>query len=218
MNPTRRSFRWQATADELRDLLGRGAASRDVRGRILVDAGDGTRATLTLPPVLGIPPDAAPSDITGHVPEQLGVEVVLLLRASRAALGLWIDDELAAHKVFRRYTVRRGQGHAQTTHLKTKGKSRYGSRLRLQQATRLLDEVNERLTEWEDEHGPYRAIHRACPVRLWADLCAHEPSPPFDARDPRLLPIRIHTHEPDFEELLRVRRHLTRGVIEESAG
>ncbi|MGA1525183.1 MAG: hypothetical protein ACO4CZ_14550, partial [Planctomycetota bacterium] len=93
MNPTRRSFRWQATADELRDLLGRGAASRDVRGRILVDAGDGTRATLTLPPVLRIPPDAAPSDITGHVPEQLGVEVVLLLRARRAARGLWIADE-----------------------------------------------------------------------------------------------------------------------------
>ena len=217
MNPTPRSFHWQATAEEVRGVLERGAATRDAAGRLLVPHSGGGTTVLTLPPVLRIPTDVAPLGCASRVPDALGVEVVLLLRAGRAALGLWVDDELLAHKVFRRYTVR-GQGHAQTTHLKTKGKSRYGSRLRLQQAGRLLDEVNERLTDWDRDYGPLDVVHRACPVRLWADLCAHDPRPPFDARDPRIAPIRIHTHEPDFEELLRVRRHLTHGVVEESVG
>jgi hypothetical protein len=217
MNPTRRTFRWQATADEVRDLLARGPVEIDTTGGLCLAHPDGARTTLRLPPVLRVSAGTAPADIVHRLPAELGVEVVLLVRAGRAALGLWIDDELAAHKVFRRYTVR-GQGHAQTTHLKTKGKSRYGSRLRLQQAARLLDEVNERLKDWDRDHGPLDVIHRACPVRLWPELCGHDPSPPFDARDPRIAPIRIHTHEPDFEELLRVRRHLTSGVVEESVG
>lgn len=217
MNPTRRTFRWQATADEVRDLLDRGPVEINAAGCLRLAHPDGARTTLRLPPVLRVPEGTTPADLLHHLPTELGVEAVLLVRAGRAALGLWIDDELVAHKVFRRYTVR-GQGHAQTTHLKTKGKSRYGSRLRLQQAARLLDEVNERLTDWDRDHGPLDVIHRACPVRLWADLCAHDPRPPFDARDPRIAPIRIHTHEPDFEELLRVRRHLTHGTVEESVG
>ena len=42
----------------------------------------------------------------------------------------WRGEELVRHKVFKRYVVR-GRGRAQPTHLKSKGKSRYGSRLRL---------------------------------------------------------------------------------------
>lgn len=217
MNPTRRSFHWQATAEEVRSLLARGAATRDAAGRLLVSHPDGGTTVLTLPPVLRIPTELAPPACATRVPDGLGVEVVLLLRAGRAALGVWVEDDLVAHKVFRRYTVR-GQGHAQTTHLKTKGKSRYGSRLRLQQAGRLLDEVNERLTDWDREYGPLDVVHRACPVRLWADLCAHDPTPPFDARDARIAPIRIHVHEPDFAELGRVRHHLTHGLVEETVG
>ena len=49
------------------------------------------------------------------------------------ATRLWRDDELVAHKVVKKYVVR-GRGRAQPLHLKTRGKSRYGSRLRLANA------------------------------------------------------------------------------------
>ena len=44
------------------------------------------------------------------------------------------DGEIVHTKSIKKYVVR-GRGRAQPTHLATKGKSRYGSRLRLQKAS-----------------------------------------------------------------------------------
>ena len=79
MNPTRRSFHWQATAEEVRGVLERGAATRDAAGRLLVPHSGGGTTVLTLPPVLRIPTDVAPLGCASRVPDALGVEVVLLL-------------------------------------------------------------------------------------------------------------------------------------------
>ena len=57
--------------------------------------------------------------------------VLLLLQAGAMAIGQWDVDELMYHKAIRRYVVR-GHGRAQPLHARTKGKSRYGARLRLQ--------------------------------------------------------------------------------------
>ena len=135
------------------------------------------------------------------------------MRAGATALGLWRDDELLRHKVIKKYVVR-GKGRAQPAHLKTKGKSRYGSRLRLQNARSQLVETNEKMIEWIRESGAFDVVLLSCPVRILADLSATEPPPPWvETASP---PIRIpfHVHTPSFDELQRVRRRLTRGSIE----
>ena len=84
-------------------------------------------------------PRAVPMEQIGDYAERLsedGVEgaecqLLLLLRAGAMAFGCWRGGELLQHKAVRKYVVR-GSGKAQSTHLKTRGKSRYGSRLRLQ--------------------------------------------------------------------------------------
>lgn len=140
-------------------------------------------------------------------------QCVLLLQAGAMAIGLWDGDELVDHKAIRRYVVR-GHGRAQPLHRKTRGKSRYGARLRLQNWKRLLTETNERLRDVEARFGAPERVFVGVPVRVLADLFAAEPPPPFERGDPRLQRLPMHVHRPDFAELQRVRGWLCHGRLE----
>lgn len=154
-----------------------------------------------------------PTDYVERLAGPAELQVVLLLRAGAMAFGCWRGDELLQHKAIRRYVVR-GSGKAQATHLKTHGKSRYGSRLRLQNWKRLLGETNERLADCFALHGAPDRLFFGVPVRVLSELFAAEPAPPF-ARDATLLQrLPMHVHRPDHEELLRVRAAVLRGVVE----
>ncbi|MEZ6037843.1 MAG: hypothetical protein R3F29_10210 [Planctomycetota bacterium] len=154
-----------------------------------------------------------PMDYVERLPGPVELQVVLLLRAGAMAFGCWRGAELLQHKAVRRYVVR-GSGRAQATHLKTHGKSRYGSRLRLQNWKRLLGETNERLADCFALHGVPDRLFFGVPVRVLSELFAAEPPPPF-ARDAALLQrLPLHVHRPDHEELLRVRAATLRGVVE----
>lgn len=138
---------------------------------------------------------------------------VVLMRAGAVALGIWRGNELLSHKAIRKYVVR-GKGRAQPTYLRSKGKSRYGSRLRLQNWKRLLKETNEWLNDaWAQLGIPQRVFYSA-PVRVQVDLRDAEPPPPFAVTDPGSVRIPIHVHRPDHAELLRVRATLAWGHVE----
>ena len=68
-----------------------------------------------------------------------------LVRAGQAAVGYFHQGKLLDHKVFRGYLVRQKQGKSQFKYLKTKGKSRAGSRIRLEETLLFFNEINERL-------------------------------------------------------------------------
>jgi hypothetical protein len=139
--------------------------------------------------------------------------VLLLLRAGAMAVGCWDGDELLHHKAIRRYVVR-GHGKAQPLHAKTRGRSRYGARLRLQNWRRLLADTNERLHAYRDDFGEPQRVFVAAPVRVLPELFAASPPPPFQRDDPRLQRVPMHVHRPDFAELLRVHRWLGQGRLE----
>lgn len=207
------TFAWHETRARLAALTATHALMADGRGAF---AGEGLR--FVPPAVLSPVADSdTPASWLARLPEDPGTWLVVLLRAGSASLGLFERDTCVAHKVFRRYVVR-GHGKAQPAHAKTKGKSRYGSRLRLQNAKRLLEEVNERLTDWVATAPALAAVHWSCPVRQWPELFAATPPPPFPRDDPRLRRIAMHVHEPDHDELLRVARSLSRGRVEHDPG
>lgn len=205
------SFPWSDLRQHVAELarLGTVQVASDRKSLEAIAPDGEVRARLVPPPCFPIG-EATPAAWASALPASLGTMLVLLLRAGSAALGVWCDDALLLHKVTTKYVVR-GNGRAQTSYRKTKGKSRAGSRLRLRNAQSLLEETNERLRSWEREVGPFDRIHLAVPERLLAELFAAEPAPPFASRDPRIAKVGMHVHEPRFEELLRVRRFLTQG-------
>lgn len=214
MDPTvvERRFRIDDLAEELDAFLARvpgarwHAEERCFRGS---DPAPALRLPLLAPEPL---PHSLLADHLERADLAPGPHVLLLLRAGSSALGWWDGLELLRHKAFQRYVVR-GTGKAQPTHLKTRGKSRYGSRLRLQNWERQLTETSERLGEWWREFGAPWRVFVAMPVRLRAEFAAAEPPPPFAFDDPDVVPVPLHVHQPDHAELLRVHALLGAGSV-----
>lgn len=129
--------------------------------------------------------------------------VMLLVQAGAAALGYFEEGEVFLHKTIKKYMTRKKQGKAQLNYLNTRGKSKAGSRIRLANTVRFFEEINERLTEWEEDHEPQRILY-SCTARIWGMLFQSRVAPPFDKKDPRLLKIPRDVHVPSHEELLRI--------------
>ncbi|MCA8968851.1 MAG: hypothetical protein KDC95_03680 [Planctomycetes bacterium] len=155
-----------------------------------------------------------PESYEVDIGSSLGLQLIVLVRAGAFAFGLWHDDDLWTHKAQKRYVVR-GNGRAQPSHLARKGKSRYGSRLRLRNAAAQHEDLASRLAAIDAEHGRPRGLWLSCPTRLASDLHAAAGGLPW----PRAAWQRIphHVHEPDFAEVLRVRALLVRGHIRQLA-
>lgn len=165
------------------------------------------------PPCLSIESiDVDPTRYLERLPERLGRVAIVLVHAGASSLGVFQDDgDWLAHKVITKYVVR-GNGKAQPLHRKTKGKSRYGSRLRLSNFEAQLADTNEKLHEWWTEFGAFARVFRHVPQRIAPELDAMPPGPPWSAGfEPE--PIPFHVHVPDFAELRRVRWKLTHGEI-----
>jgi Bacteroidetes VLRF1 release factor len=175
-----------------------------------------TRDGLRIHPPLVFPIEPGTRSLAHYVlalPDEPGRHTVVLMQAGAVSLGLFEAGEPIATRSNKRYVVR-GSGRAQPTHLKTKGKSRYGSRLRLQNAKLLLEETNEKLLEWESEHGPSDCVYYNAPVRLWPTLFEVTPAPPFTKED-RAIKIPRDLPKPTTEILLRAYRGLCYGRVEE---
>lgn len=204
------SFHWTATWDVLVPKLFETGWKLDAAQRSFTRDDQRVYPPLVFPVVEGA---RSLTDYLRHLPDQPARHTAILMQAGAVSLGLFEGGEPIATRSFRRYVVR-GTGRAQPTHLKTKGKSRYGSRLRLQNAKLLLEETNEKLIEWAAEFGASDCIYYNAPVRLWPTLFEARPSPPF-AKGDRMIKIPRDLPKPTTEILLRAYRGLCFGRIEQ---
>lgn len=209
------TFPWQETRDRLGLLWKEQPLVLADRGRVpcLVDDPENPTIQVWLPFVLQretLREGMKIPEVLEALPESPGQGVIVLVRAGATALGVWNDDELLRHKVIKRYVVR-GKGKAQPMHLKTKGKSRYGSRLRLQGYKAQLEETIGRLLEWREEYGKPDQFLLSCGKRLLGDLRQMDPPLPTDV-EARRIPFEVR--ESSFEELTRIRKRTEWGRIE----
>lgn len=203
------SFHWKDCAETLERLHLESDLVLEAKGRFF----ESEHARVRPPLVFPIAADCRSlADYLAALPAHPSRHSVILMQAGAVALGRFDRAQCLAKKAFRRYVVR-GKGRAQPLHLKTKGKSRYGSRLRLANARRLLVETNEKLLEWEQEFGPADIIYYSCPVRLWPSVFDTTPRPPFEKTGP-LVRIPLDLPRPNTEMLARTYRALEHGRIE----
>jgi len=200
-------FHWSQSTELLEDLLDAYELVLDASGGMFV-CPDDARVHFRPPAVQPITeltqtPRAWLNEV--HAP---GTYVIVLVQAGASAMGWFEDEACLAHKALKRY-VSRGKGRAQLLHLKTKGKSRYGSRLRLQNAARQIVETSTRLNGWWEELGKPERVFGSIPVRTWPVLLAAVPPPPFVKDD--VIRVRHHVHVPNHAELMRVQRLLLHG-------
>lgn len=158
-------------------------------------------------PIVLPPPGNDPYEEGDHVNY-----VILLVQSGSCAMGYFEDGINLDHKVFRSYMVRKKQGKSQIKYLKTKGKSRAGSRVRLGETVEFFENINERLQEYFEEHEIHR-IAISCSKTLIPFLFNSKVSTPFEKRDERLFKIPRHIHTPIYEVMMEANKFLLKGAL-----
>ena len=137
--------------------------------------------------------------------------VVLLLRSGRFAGAVWTDGgaSLLRHTTFRRYTVRRKQGGAQSAH--DEGSNRparsVGANIRRQQEKKMQEDLENLITvQWKEIlEYPKSVILVQCSKLQRSQLLLN---PLKD--NPRVVFIPMTVHTPSFAEASRVKDTLCR--------
>lgn len=125
---------------------------------------------------------------------------LVLIRAGQSSVGYFHRGILIDHKVFRAYMVRQKQGVSQIKHLKTKGKSRAGSRIRLAETNQFFEEINERLSSYSDQF-PIDFWGISCAKTMWPYYFSSAIAPPFSPKAENLIELPFHVSQGSFEEL-----------------
>ena len=123
-----------------------------------------------------------------------------LVRAGQAAVGYFHQGILLDHKVFRGYLVRQKQGKSQFKYLKTKGKSRAGSRIRLEETQVFFKEINQRLQVYAKQY-PLNFWGLGCAKTMWPLLFDGEVEPPFSSKSKELIELPYPFTKGSYEEL-----------------
>jgi len=138
--------------------------------------------------------------------------IILLIQSGSCAMGYFENGINLHHKVFRAYMVRKKQGKSQIKHLKTKGKSRAGSRVRLAETVEFFENINERLQEYFQQHEVHR-IALSCSKILIPYLFNAKVPTPFDKKDERIFKIPKHIHTPIYEVMMDTHKFLLKGEL-----
>jgi hypothetical protein len=138
----------------------------------------------------------------------------ILAQAGSATVGLSINGTLTKTKVIKKYMVRKSQGKAQLSHLKTKGKSRLGSRIRLQQSVKFFEEINEKLTDFKIDETADLILY-SCSKTLFPYVFS-EPESVIKKHDDRLVKIPLDVDEPKLSVLQYINKYAHKTIIETS--
>ena len=165
-------------------------------------------------PILRLPLTLSPASLSSNSSTSLLAAparyIILLIQSGHCAVGLFEGSRNLDHKVIRAYMVRKKQGKSQIKHLKTKGKSRAGSRVRLAGTVEFFEEINQRLQTYFTSYSIDR-IAISCSKTLWPFLFNSKIETPFEKQDERLYKIPRHVHVPKYDEMLEVQKFLSRG-------
>lgn len=138
--------------------------------------------------------------------------VILLIQAGHGALGYLENENLIDHKMISTYMIRKKQGKSQIKFLKTKGKSRAGSRIRLANTIRFFEHINLRLQGYFESHVIDR-IAMSCSKTLIPYLFNSKVKCPFHKKDERIYMIPRDIRVPNFKVLQDTCQFLLKGEI-----
>ena len=132
---------------------------------------------------------------------------ILLMQAGYGAIAVCCGEDILEHKTIQKYMTRKSQGKSQLNYLAQKGKSRLGSRIRLQQTAAFFGEINQALNQILQSHA-LDHIALACSPKLKGAWYKHTPLPPLPKDSPLWRPIPYYVGRPNFSEIKVIHKKL----------
>lgn len=140
--------------------------------------------------------------------------IVLLLRSGRFAGGVFSQNKCLLHRACQRYTVRKGQGKAQSSQDGSRRPKSMGAQLRRQGEVNLWNDVKETLQQWKQHLSKSPLILVSCPKTMQKGLW--EAAGDLMNRDVgRKIP--LNAGQPTFESVCAVYEIMMQAVLDERA-
>jgi Bacteroidetes VLRF1 release factor/Vms1-associating treble clef domain/Ankyrin repeat len=134
--------------------------------------------------------------------------VVLFLRSGRFAGGVFQQGQPIVHRAIQKYTVRKGQGKAQSSQDSSKKANSMGSQLRRAGEEALKQEMTETMLEWKVHVDKADLIFVSCPKTMKKTLM--ECIQPVVAKDDgRIRRVPLDLGRPTFENICIIHEVLT---------
>eukprot|EP00590_Aulacoseira_subarctica_P003109 CAMPEP_0172420314 /NCGR_PEP_ID=MMETSP1064-20121228/6704_1 /TAXON_ID=202472 /ORGANISM="Aulacoseira subarctica , Strain CCAP 1002/5" /LENGTH=635 /DNA_ID=CAMNT_0013160233 /DNA_START=17 /DNA_END=1924 /DNA_ORIENTATION=- len=148
--------------------------------------------------------DTTTSSIESRKENNKTLVTVILLRSGRFAAAVFLQADCLVHTTSTRYTVRRGQGGAQSLHDTSKGKAKsVGSQLRREGEKALWGDVRTALNQWSTYLRQSVLIYISCPKVMRKHLF-EECNGVLDRDDTRIRSVPMSIGRPSYEEVIRV--------------
>ncbi|GMH36775.1 hypothetical protein BSKO_04648 [Bryopsis sp. KO-2023] len=178
------------------------------------------RCQIILPRILEKPADSISwQEYASNLEEHgLGLQLLVFVSAESVALGLIDEGTLSRHKVLKGYTVRKSQGRAQLTHERRKdggGHGSVGGAIRAKETRRLFESVASRLLEWGPDIDLCNKLFWHGGVRVWNEVYSKDQAKRgmVARRDARWEKVGFRIRRPKYDDLCRVSKGLTRGMV-----
>lgn len=137
--------------------------------------------------------------------------IICIIQSGSAALAYCEGLQIIEHKVFKAYMVRKKQGKSQIKYLKTKGKSKAGSRVRLGNTVHFFEEITEKLEDWMSYYE-IEKIALSLNKTLYPFFFSND-NDVLKKEDNRIFKIPKHIEDPSFENLLKIHSYLLKGEL-----
>ena len=125
--------------------------------------------------------------------------IVLLLRSGRFAGACFRGNKCIIHRTSQRYTVRRGQGKAQSAQDGQRRPKSIGAQLRRAGEINLQEDVTSTILEWTSHFDKAGIILVSCPKTMMKGLFSSEIEHVLTRKDPRIRHIPLDLGRPSFE-------------------
>ncbi|CAJ1935216.1 unnamed protein product [Cylindrotheca closterium] len=156
-----------------------------------------------------------------------GYVVVLLLQSGKFAGGVFLNGRCIEHKTMQKYTVRKGQGKAQSAQDGKRKPKSMGSQLRRQGELQLKEDIQTLLwKDWKTFLQKASLLLISCPKTMvstlldtptgpqWSSLHNHKQQPILSRKDGRIRKIPINVGRPTYETVYMVHQVLLQVSLE----
>jgi len=128
--------------------------------------------------------------------------VVLLIRSGRFAGGVFKRDKCLIHRACQRYTIRKGQGKAQSAQDNSKRKAKsMGAQLRRAGEISLKEDIHETLLSWKSHIESACLVLVSCPKTMTSTVFADSVKDVITRDDDRIRKVPFDIGRPTFESV-----------------
>jgi len=126
--------------------------------------------------------------------------VVLLVRSGRFAGGVFKGEKCIVHRAFQRYTIRKGQGKAQSAQDNSKRKANsMGAQLRRAGEISLREDIHETILQWKSHIASACLVLLSCPKTMMGSVFADAVKDVITRDDERIRKVPFDIGRPTFE-------------------